>query len=185
MRAAGFKVLSLAAALAVLPLSTAMAQSGEASAEKAIEDAAEAFEARMEAFGEQAEAIGADESLSETEREIRIASLWKTYEPEVTAFTATVTRHAGAIAAEALADIDVDALVQEALKEAEVEVGSAQTVAMGMARNGSWALNDPEQAYTYTLVAQHAMDQASEAIGQALADVRIEADADIDADQAD
>lgn len=184
MRAAGLKVLSLAAALAVLPLSTAAAQSDQSSAEKAIEEAAEIFEARMEAFGERAEAIGADDSLSEAERELRVAALWKDYEPAVASFTAEVTRHAGAIAAQALAEIDVDALVHEALKEAEDEVASAQTVALAMARNGAWAQDDPEQAYTYTLIAQHAMDEASQAIGEALADVDVEVEIDIDHDDA-
>ena len=92
------KALSLAAALAVLPLSAAAAadpQEAEVSeaataAEAAIEAAAERFEARMEEFGERAEALGADESLTEDQREIRIAALWGDYAPDVQSFTAAL-----------------------------------------------------------------------------------------------
>ena len=59
------RALSLTAALALLPLSSALAQDGDAptakpgahSAEARLEAAANAFEARMEAFGKRAEAI--------------------------------------------------------------------------------------------------------------------------------
>ena len=105
------KALSLAAALALLPLSAAVAGDVRGPSEDAIETAAEAFEARMESFGERAEAIKADASLSETQRELRIAALWSEYQPDVTAFTAVVSQHAAALAGAALADIDVDAIV--------------------------------------------------------------------------
>lgn len=49
------RALSLAAALAILPLSAASAQTAPADPEAAIEAAAEVFEARMEEFGERAE----------------------------------------------------------------------------------------------------------------------------------
>ena len=116
------KALSLAAALALLPLSASVAGEVRGPSEDALEAAAEAFEARMEAFGERAEAISEDGSLSESERETRIAALWAEYEPDVQAFTATVSQHATAIAAEALADIDIEAIVAEAL--AGVDVGA-------------------------------------------------------------
>src|SRR5690606_41072793 len=63
--------LSLAAALAMLPLSAAMAEDQKTPSEAAIEAAAAAFEARMEAFGARAEAIAEDKALSEVERETR------------------------------------------------------------------------------------------------------------------
>ena len=103
------KALSLAAALAVLPLSVAAAQEPEtaeasaASAEAAIEAAAERFELRMEEFGERAEALSADESLPEAQREARVAALWGEYAPDVQAFTAVVSQHAAQIAGQALA----------------------------------------------------------------------------------
>lgn len=163
------RVLSLAAALAVLPLNAALASDPETDAERAIEAASEAFEARMEAFGERAEAIAEDESLTEEQREQRIGSLWAEYAPEVGRFTAEISRHAGAIAQQALADIDVEALVADALNDPEVQ--GAIRAGQGMAANGAWASNDPEHMQTYGLVAQYALDQAAEAVTDAEADV--------------
>lgn len=163
------KALSLAAALAVLPVSTAAADPQTSPAEAAIEAAAERFEARMEHFGERAEVIGDDESLTEDQREIRIAALWAEYQPDVDAFTAVVTEHASSIAAEALANIDVEAIVEEAL--AAVEESGAMRVASGMAANGAWASNDPEHMETMMLPAQYAVGEALEAVDSAVADV--------------
>jgi enamine deaminase RidA (YjgF/YER057c/UK114 family) len=170
------RILSLAAALAVLPLSSALAATDKPAAtpkgpaESAIEAAASAFEARMEAFGERAEAIAEDKSLSETQRQTRIAALWSEYQPEVAAFTATVTQHAGAVASAALADIDVEALVAEALKDPEIQTalegGAANGagIAGGVVRNSAWTNPDPEQIRTYGLIAQYALDQAADAL---------------------
>ena len=160
------RALSLAAALAVLPLSAALADEPQTASEAAIEAAAEAFEARMEAFGERAEAISEDESLSEAQREARIAALWTEYQPEVSAFTAEVSRHAGQIAQEALANIDVEALVADALNDPEVQeaLRTAPILAQGMVTNGAWAANDPEQMVTYGLIAQYALDQATHVV---------------------
>ena len=160
------RVLSLAAALAVLPLSTALAGEQQTSSEQAIETASAAFEARMEAFGERAEAISDDETLSETQRERRIAALWSEYQPEVAVFTAEITRHAGQIAAQALANIDVEALVADALNDPEVQeaLHNAPALAQGMATNGAWATQDPEQMVTYQLMAQYALDHAADAV---------------------
>ncbi len=163
------RVLSLAAALAVLPLSTALAADPQTEAEAAIEAAAEAFEARMEAFGERAEAISDDDSLTETQQELRIAAIWAEYQPEVSAFTAEISRHAGLIAQQALAEIDVEALVADAMNDPEVH--AALQVGPAMASNGAWAVDDPEQRVTYGLIAQYALDQAAEAVGEAEADV--------------
>ena len=58
------KALSLAAALALLPMSAAVAGEVRGPSEDAIETAAAAFEARMEAFGARAEAISEDASLT-------------------------------------------------------------------------------------------------------------------------
>ncbi len=160
------RALSLAAALAVLPLSSALAQDAQTASEAAIEAAAQSFEARMEAFGERAEAISSDESLSEQQREMRIAALWIEYQPEVTAFTAEITRHAGQIAQQALADIDVEALVADAMNDPEVQeaLRTAPIMAEGVVTNGAWASNDPEHIATYGLIAQYALDQASDAV---------------------
>lgn len=184
------KALSLAAALALLPLSASVAQEARGSSEDAIEAAAAAFEARMEDFGQRAEAIETDASLTEDQRGAQIAALWAEYQPDLAAFTATVTQHAGAMAAEALADIDVEALVAEALADVDIgeitgamagldvqaiatqalaaveqsgAVQGAVAGATGMAVNGSWASNDPEHMVTYGLVAEYALGEALDA----------------------
>lgn len=163
------KALSLAAALSVLPLSQALAadpqtapEAASTAAEDAIEAAAERFEARMEAFGERADAISEDETLTAIERKQRIAALWVEYEPDVAAFTATVSEHVGTIAGAALAEIDIEGIVAEALSA--VEESGALQVAEGMAANGAWASTDPEHLATYSLVADYAVGEALDAI---------------------
>ena len=173
------KALSLAAALAVLPLSAAAAApqdpvTTEASAEAAIEAAADRVEARLEEFGERAEALGADESLTEDQRELRIAALWGDYAPDVQTFTAAVTEHAAAIAGQALAEVDIEAVVAEAMAGVDmsgVDMSGAMAAAGGMAANGSWASNDPEHMATYGLMADYALGGAADAVDEALAEV--------------
>lgn len=162
------RVLSLAAALAVLPLSAALAQDGgePSASEAAVEAAADAFEARMEAFGERAEAIDEDETLTKSQRAQRIAALWAEYQPEVAVFTATISQHAATIAQQALANIDMDAMVRESLNSPEVREAMEQGVAQGVAAgtgvvaNSAWTNNDPESLVTYELMAQYALDQS-------------------------
>jgi hypothetical protein len=164
------RALSLAAALAILPLSAASAQSADP--EAAIDAAAEVFEARMEEFGERAELISRDESLSEAERETRIAALWAEYQPHVDVFTGVVSENAGLIAEQALADIDVDALVSEALAGVDVDAlvedalsnvdFDVMAMAGGFASNGAWASNDPEHMATYGLMADYALNQVGD-----------------------
>lgn len=196
------KALSLAAALALLPLSASVAQETRGPSEDAIEAAAEAFEARMEAFGQRAEAISEDASLSEEQRELRIAALWTEYQPDVMAFTATVTEHAAGIAAEALAAVDVEAIVAEVLAGIDIgavtsealagvdfaaltagamaEAGAAEEIrgamagAQGMVVNGSWASGDPEHMATYGLVADYAVGEALDAVDEVEAAVKAE-----------
>ncbi|GAA0615101.1 hypothetical protein GCM10009422_07640 [Brevundimonas kwangchunensis] len=162
------KALSLAAALALLPLSQAAADP-QTDSEAAIEAAAERFEARMEAFGERAEAIGDDASLSDDQKEARIAALWTEYAPDVEAFTAQVTEHASAIAGEALANIDLDGLITEALSN--VDLSGALAVGQGMAMNGAWASQDPEHMQTYALMAQYALGEAMDEVDAAMDEV--------------
>ena len=168
------RLLSLTAALALLPLSSALAQDGPApaadAAEARLDAAASAFEARMEEFGKRAEAISEDAGLSEAERGRRVAALWAEYQPDVTAFTAQATQHAGEVAAQALQDIDVEALVQDALNDPEVKLAMADGMAHGGAagegvvRNSAWTNPDKDQIETYGLIAQYALDQAADAV---------------------
>jgi enamine deaminase RidA (YjgF/YER057c/UK114 family) len=163
------KALSLAAALALLPMSAAVADEARGPSEDAIEAAAAAFEARMEAFGERAEAIDKDASLTEAQRETRIAALWVEYQPAVSAFTAVVTEHASTIAAEALAGIDVEAIVAEALSA--VAESGALAGAQGMLANGAWASNDPEHMATYGLMADYALGSALDSVEEAQGEI--------------
>ena len=161
-----FKILTLAAVLALAPVAVAQAQDApQKPSEAAIEAAALAFEARMETFGARAETISNDASLSDEEKEVRIAAVFAEYQPEIAAFTASITAQASAIAAEALAEIDISALVSEAM--AEADVSGALAAAGSVAQNGAWASNDPEHMETYGLMAQYALGQAEDAMDEA------------------
>jgi len=167
------RALTLTAALALLPLSSALAQDGAqektpapGSSEARLEAASKTFETRMEGFGERAEAISEDESLTDAEKGARISALWAEYAPEVAAFTAEATRMASSIAAEALKDIDVEALVADALNDPEVQQAMEEGMAAGtgIARNSAWTNPDSDQIETYGLIAQYALDQAEDAV---------------------
>jgi len=153
------RALSLAAALALLPLAAQAQEQTPSDPEAAIEAAAEVFEVRMEDFGARAEAIAEDESLTEEERDARIGALWMEYQPDVDAFTGVVSANAGLIAEQALADIDVDALVEEALAGVDP---AALAMASSFAGNGAWASNDPEHMATYGLMADYALGQVGD-----------------------
>ena len=166
------RAISLAAALALLPMSAALAASDPdpqtQAAEARIEALAAAFEARMEAFGTRAEAIAANSTLTEAQKEAATTALWSSeFQPEVASFTAQIAQHAGAIAQAALANIDIDAVIAEALKEAEPKMKQAMASAGGIARNSAWVQDDPEQLITYELIADYALAEASEAIAEA------------------
>lgn len=170
------RALTLTAALALLPLSSALAQDGAQEASSApdssearLEAASKSFEARMEDFAKRAEALSEDESLTDDEKGVRISALWAEYSPEVTAFTAEATRMASSIAAEALKDIDVDALVADALNDPAVKQAMEDGVAAGtgIVRNSAWTNPDPDQLETYGLIAQYALDQAEDAVDMA------------------
>lgn len=163
------KALSLAAALALLPISAAVAGDVRGPSEDALEAAAEAFEARMETFGERAEAISEDADLTDEQKGLRIAALWTEYQPDVMAFTALASQVAPAIAAEALADIDVEALVGDAMSQADLS--GAMATAQGVATNGAWASNDPEHMATYGLMADYAVGEAMDSIDEASAEI--------------
>ena len=153
------RALSLAAALALLPVSAAVAQESKTAAEVQLEAAAAKFEKKMEEFGERAEAIQDDDDLDDTAKGLRIAALWSEYQPHVAAFTSLATQQAGEIAQQALAAIDIDAVVAEALAGVEPMV-------QGLATNGAWAQVDPDQMVTYGLMADYAVGQTEEAMAE-------------------
>ncbi len=151
------RALSLAAALALLPVSAAVAQESKTAAEVQLEAAAAKFEKKMEEFGERAEAIQDDDALDETTKGLRVAALWSEYQPHVAAFTSMATQQAGQIAQQALAEIDIDAVVTEAL-------AGVAPMMEGMMTNGAWAQADPDQMVTYGLMADYAVGQSMDAI---------------------
>lgn len=153
------RALSLAAALALLPVSAAVAQENKTSAEVQLEAAAADFEKKMEEFGERAEAIEADASLGETTKGLRIAALWSQYQPHVTAFTTMATQQAGEIANQALAEIDIDAIVTETM-------ASVAPMIQGLTTNSAWAQGDPDQIVTYGLMADYAIGQSEAALDE-------------------
>jgi hypothetical protein len=171
------KALSLVAALALLPLSSALAQESvgpdHGAAEAALEAAAEAFEAHMETFAERAEAIQEDESLDDAAKEAAVMALWAEYEPAVTEFTSFATQQAGLIASEAMAGIDIEALVAEAMNDPEVQAAMAAGVqtGMGIAANGAWSSTDPEHLATYGLMADYAIGEAEDAMDEAMVEM--------------
>jgi len=156
-RALPLASLPLAAALALLPISTAVAEERKTPAETRLESAAAVFEQKMQEFGARAERIQADPDLTETQKGLRVAALWSDYQPHVVDFTAEATRQAGQIAEAALAEIDIDAIVREA-------IAGVEPMVHGLAANGAWAQADPEQMVTYGLVAQYGFDLALDAL---------------------
>lgn len=116
-----FRAIAFAAALTTLPFSAAHAQDPVEDASARLEAAAEAFGARMEEFGARAEAVGEDESLTEEQRELRIAAIYAEYEPDVMAFSTLAGQHAAEIAALAIAEADIEAEVARAIDAAAIE----------------------------------------------------------------
>ncbi|MBL0948013.1 hypothetical protein [Brevundimonas sp.] len=172
------RALSLAAALALLPASMAMAQSSEPeSAEAVLEAAAEAFESRMDEFADRAEAIAEDDSLTEDQKEAAVMALWAEYQPDVMTFTQTVSGSVSGIVAEALAEVDIEAVVAEALADVDIEAVVAEAVAVGQGvmTNGAWASNDPEHQATYGLMADYAVGMAMDELDAGFGD-EVEAD---------
>lgn len=172
-RALPLASLSLAAALALLPVSAAVAEERKTPADTRLEAAAAFFEAKMQEFGARAERIQADPGLTETQKGLRVAALWSDYQPHVVDFTAEATRQAGQIAEAALAEIDVEAIVREAM-------AGTESVTYGLTTDAAWAQVDPEQMVTYGLIAQYGVDLALDALEEtALAPPPLDADGPI------
>ena len=68
-----------------------------------------------------------------------------------------------------LADIDVEALVGDAMSQADLS--GAMATAQGVATNGAWASNDPEHMATYGLMADYAVGEAMDSIDEASAEI--------------
>jgi len=120
--------LTFAAALAVLPLAgPAFASDPVVEAQQGLDADRVAFQARMSEFAERARPIAADESLSRDEREEQVAVIWAEYEPGVAAYRASVDSRVAQSSAETTlasqdiqVDLDIDAIVADALARAQV-----------------------------------------------------------------
>ena len=140
-----------------------LAAAGETSpAIQELEAAAKAFGDRMKSFETETKSICGDSALDDEAKQMRIASLWTQYTPEISAFAAVAARLGPQIAAEALSGIDVAALTSEAMKE--VNESGAMQGAMGVARNSAWTSGDPEHMETMGLMATYALGEAMDEV---------------------
>lgn len=138
-----FRAIAFAAALTTLPFSAAHAQDPVEDASARLEAAAEAFGARMEEFGARAEAVGEDETLTEEQRELRIAAIYAEYEPDVLAFSTLAGQHAAEIAALAIAEADIEAEVARAIDAAAIEEEISAAFAGGGAIGTTGGIDHP------------------------------------------
>lgn len=153
MIAPNIRALSLAAALALSSAATALAEPHGAAAGSGPQAAGAAFDARMEAFRAEADAINAEPGLDACQKTARIAALWSGHQPEVAAFAAAAGRQAADIATTAFSEVDVAAIVQQAMTAVEPMV-------RGLTANGVLTHLDPDHMVTQGLVAQYGMDLA-------------------------
>ena len=133
-----------------------------------LETAARSFGERMKAFDAEARGVCGDAALSDDERQARVDALWARYQPDVDAFVALAARLGPAIAAEALAGVDIEAITAEAM--AEVNASGEMQGAMGVARNSAWTSGDPEHMATLGLAASYALGEAMDEIDEAQAE---------------
>lgn len=140
-----------------------LAEAGETSpAILELQAAAKAFGDRMKSFETETKSICGDAALNDEAKEMRIASLWTQYTPEISAFAAAAARLGPQIAAEALSQIDIEGLTAEAV--AEAEASGAMQGAMGVARNSAWTSGDPEHMETLGLMATYALGEAMDEV---------------------
>lgn len=153
------RLIAIAAAAAAIA-APAFAQDGETRSmagvipgyePSAFEQGLADMESRMAAFGAGVEALDEDGTLTEAEREARMAALWAEYGPDVIAFTTSAaemglntagtmmqTMDLGAMVEAALSQADIAGAmasveVQAALAEAFAEIGAAQAEALAEA----------------------------------------------------
>lgn len=153
------RLIAIAAAAAAIA-APAFAQDGETRSmagvipgyePSAFEQGLADMEFRMAAFGAGVEALDEDGTLTEAEREARMAALWAEYGPDVIAFTTSAaemglntagtmmqTMDLGAMVEAALSQADIAGAmasveVQAALAEAFAEIGAAQAEALAEA----------------------------------------------------
>lgn len=187
------KSVSLAVA-AVLIATPALASPGpQTSAEAELSAVSARLKAHMDDFEARRATIESRVDLSELQRALAVAQLWEAFEPETSELTAEISERASDVAEaalsaesqaelartaaeaarEALAEVDVDAIVAQAMQEV-ADSGVIQ-MAEGMATNGAWASDDPDHAVTYSLMADYAVGTAIDALEEASVEAAREA----------
>ena len=132
------RLIAITAAAAVIIAAPALAQDGETRSmagvipgyePSAFEQDLAGIESRMTAFGAKVEALDEDQTLTEAERETRMAALWTEYGPDVMAFTASAAEMGLNTAGTMMQTMNIGAMVEAALAEAFAEIGAAQAEA--------------------------------------------------------
>ncbi|MFN4296592.1 MAG: hypothetical protein ACK4FB_07090 [Brevundimonas sp.] len=77
-------------------------------------------ESRMAAFGARVQALDEDDTLTEAERQTRMAALWTEYGPDVMAFTASAAEMGLNTAGTMMQTMNIGALVEAALSQADI-----------------------------------------------------------------
>ena len=77
-------------------------------------------ESRMAAFGASVEALEEDDTLTEAERQTRMAALWTEYGPDVMAFTASAADMGLNTAGTMMQTMNIGAMVEAALSQADI-----------------------------------------------------------------
>lgn len=122
------RLIAIAAA-AMIIAAPAFAQDGETRSmagvipgyePSAFEQDLAGMEARMAAFGAKVEALDEDGSLTEAERETRMAALWTEYGPDVMAITTSAAEMGLNTAGTMMQTMDIGAMVEAALSQADV-----------------------------------------------------------------
>ncbi|MEH6665198.1 MAG: hypothetical protein V7678_10135 [Brevundimonas sp.] len=123
------RFIAIAAAGAFAIAAPAFAQDGETRSmagvipgyePSAFEQDLADIEARMGAFGASVEALNDDATLSDAEREARMAALWTEYGPDLMAFAASAAEVGLNTAGTMMQTMDFGAVVQTALAQADV-----------------------------------------------------------------
>ncbi|MFN3815637.1 hypothetical protein [Brevundimonas sp.] len=123
------RFIAIAAAAAFAIAAPAFAQDGETRSmagvipgyePSAFEQGLGDMESRMAVFGAKVEALGEDNSLTEAERETRMAALWADYGPDVVAFTASAAEMGLNTAGTMIQTMNIGAMVEAALSQADV-----------------------------------------------------------------
>lgn len=96
----------------------------------ALELALDGIDARMAEYAARAQAIGADESLSDAEREAQLAALWAEYQPDIVALSTGAAEFGLRMAGVALQSIDIDRLIDSSLAAVDMEAAMAEVDAV-------------------------------------------------------